>query len=68
MIMPGVAFDNQRHRVGYGGGFYDRYLEKWPKLKTAAVAFSCQLFEAVPFEAFDILPQILVTENGISRL
>ena len=67
-IMPGVAFDKKHHRIGYGGGFYDRYLEKWPKLKTAAVAFSCQLFEAVPFEAFDILPQILVTENGISRL
>ena len=68
MVMPGVAFDKEHHRIGYGGGFYDRYLEKWPKLKTAAVAFSCQLFEAVPFESFDILPQILVTENGISRL
>ena len=30
MIMPGVAFDRQNHRVGYGGGFYDRYLEKHP--------------------------------------
>ena len=30
MIMPGVAFDRENHRVGYGGGFYDRYLEKHP--------------------------------------
>ena len=32
LVMPGVAFDKNRHRVGYGGGFYDRYLEKYSKL------------------------------------
>ena len=33
MIMPGVAFDRENHRVGYGGGFYDRFLEKHPHIK-----------------------------------
>ncbi len=67
-LMPGVAFDRDHHRVGYGGGFYDRYLEAHPNLVTAALAYECQVFDTVPFETFDILPQILVTEDGVSRL
>ncbi len=67
-LMPGVAFDRAHHRVGYGGGFYDRYLEKHPKLQTVALAYECQIFEAVPFEEFDIRPSVLITEAGISRL
>ena len=65
MIMPGVAFDRRNHRVGYGGGFYDRYLEKHPDLKRIAVGFSFQVFPEVPAEPTDICPQILVTENEI---
>ena len=65
MIMPGVAFDRNNHRVGYGGGFYDRFLEKHPKLERLAVAFSFQILPQVPTEPTDIFPQILVTENEI---
>lgn len=42
MIMPGVAFDRENHRVGYGGGFYDRFLEKHPDTQRVAVAFDFQ--------------------------
>lgn len=65
MILPGVAFDVSRHRVGYGGGFYDRYLEEHPKMKKIAFAFEYQMFENVPFETFDILPEKIITENRI---
>lgn len=65
MLMPGVAFDESRHRIGYGGGFYDRYLERHPKLKTAALAFEFQVKNEVPFEKFDILPDKVVTEKRI---
>ena len=65
MIMPGVAFDRHCRRVGYGGGFYDRYLEKHQKLTRLALAFSFQMMEEVPVEETDIIPQILVTENNI---
>lgn len=65
MIMPGVAFDIHRHRVGYGGGFYDRYLEKHPEIMKAALAFEFQIFEEVPWESTDILPDMIITENRI---
>lgn len=63
MIMPGVAFDRQRHRVGYGGGFYDRFLEKHPQMDTVALAFEFQMVEQAPWEATDIQPKYVVTEK-----
>ncbi len=63
MIMPGVAFDRDNHRVGYGGGFYDRFLEKYPFLERVAVAFDFQILPEVPTEPTDIFPQIIVTEK-----
>ena len=63
--MPGVAFDKSFHRIGYGGGFYDRYLEKHQNLQKIAVAFEYQLLETVPAEAFDICPDQLITEAAI---
>lgn len=65
MIMPGVAFDRDNHRVGYGGGFYDRFLEKHPGLVRLAIAFEFQILEQVPVEPTDILPQIIITEEKL---
>jgi len=65
MIMPGVAFDRSLHRIGYGGGFYDRYLETHRGLQKLAVAFTYQVLDEVPAEAFDICPDVLVTESAV---
>lgn len=65
MILPGVAFDEEKHRVGYGGGFYDRYLEEHPKLTKIAFAFEFQVYDRVPFEKFDRQPEKIVTEKRI---
>ena len=65
LLMPGVAFDEQCHRVGYGGGYYDRYLEKHPGLIHIALAFEFQIFPEVPSEEHDIRPEMIVTENRI---
>ena len=67
LLVPGVAFDKDRHRCGYGKGFYDRFLAAHPGFTTVAAAFEFQLFDAVPFEETDILPQMLVTEQKIYR-
>lgn len=65
MILPGVAFDEERHRVGYGGGFYDKYLEEHPDMKKIAFAFEFQMFDRVPFEVFDRQPEKIITEKRI---
>jgi len=58
MLMPGVAFDAFRNRIGYGKGFYDRYLTEREGLKTRtiAVGFHCQLVERIPGEETDVRP------------
>ena len=67
MVMPGVAFDENCNRVGYGGGFYDRFLEKHPGIRRVAVGFSFQILSEVPTEPTDIRPQVIVTEEKIYR-
>lgn len=58
MLMPGVAFDGYRNRIGYGKGFYDRYLADKPELqlRTIGVGFGCQLVEEIPGEEQDVRP------------
>ena len=65
MIMPGVAFDRKKNRIGYGGGFYDKYLEAHPELGRLAVAFEFQFMDEVPTEPTDICPQMIITEVAI---
>ena len=63
VIMPGAAFDRENNRIGYGGGFYDRYLKENPENKTIALAFECQITdEKIPADEFDMKPEVLLTE------
>ena len=54
VLMPGLAFDPEGHRVGYGGGFYDRFLEREPCHPLVALCFDFQMFEHLDVEAHDI--------------
>lgn len=65
IILPGVAFDKECHRVGYGGGYYDTYLESYPNLIKIGVCHEVQLFPSIQTELFDICPDILITEKQI---
>ena len=58
MIMPGTAFDREGYRLGYGGGFYDRFLAKTPELinKTIAIGYKMQETEHIPADEHDIKP------------
>lgn len=67
LLVPGAVFDRQRGRMGYGKGFYDRYLAAFPALSSAALAFECQIAKKVPVESHDKLPDMIVTDKEIIR-
>lgn len=54
ILMPGLAFDREGHRVGYGGGFYDKYLEQHPHHRLIALCYPFQLFAHLDVEEHDI--------------
>ena len=54
VLMPGLAFDPQGHRIGYGGGFYDRFLSDEPDHPTLALCYGFQMVEHLETEEFDI--------------
>ncbi|MGM7721124.1 5-formyltetrahydrofolate cyclo-ligase [Metabacillus sp. Hm71] len=61
IIVPGICFDRKRYRIGYGGGYYDRYLTKYTN-DTLSLAFSMQMVEKVPREKHDIPVSKILTE------
>ena len=54
VLMPGLAFDPQGHRIGYGGGFYDKFLEAEPNHPTVALCYGFQMFDHLEVDAHDI--------------
>ena len=66
MLMPGLAFDREFNRIGYGGGFYDRYLDKMSDCKILKVAFAYdfQVLEHIETEQHDYKIDVLITADG----
>lgn len=54
VLMPGLAFDKEGHRIGYGGGFYDKFLNAEPTHPTVALCYAFQMVEDLPTEEFDV--------------
>lgn len=54
VLMPGLAFDKAGHRIGYGGGFYDRFLQNEPNHPTVALCYEFQMFPQLETEEFDV--------------
>lgn len=65
VILPGVAFDTAGYRIGYGKGFYDRFLADKRQLSTMALAYACQIVDEIPRDAHDIKMDKIVTEEII---
>ena len=69
MLLPVLAFDKNKYRLGYGKGFYDRYLNKYlkqhKKILTVGVAFSFQRHHKLPKNRNDVKLDFLITEKGV---
>ncbi len=66
LLIPLVAFDKNFNRVGYGGGFYDRYLKRIKKMKkilTIGLAYSYQKVKQIPVNEYDIKLDFIITEK-----
>ena len=69
ILVPLIAFDKNLNRVGYGGGFYDRYIEKIKKKKKfilIGLAYSFQRVKKIPVNKFDMKLDVIITEKDVA--
>ncbi len=64
LIVPGLVFDHSGYRLGFGGGFYDRYLNGFQGV-TCALAYEEQIVEVIPRESFDIPVDSVITNKKV---
>ena len=62
IIVPGIVFDRKGDRIGYGKGYYDRLLTRFPHVKKIGLAFSLQIVDSIPTEEHDIKVDRVITE------
>ena len=70
LLVPLVAYDSHLNRLGYGGGYYDRYIEKLEKIKKVTkigLAFSFQRISSIPINQYDKRLNFIVTEKEILK-
>ena len=67
IFVPGCAFDRNGNRLGYGKGFYDRFLSGTPGLRVG-LAYALQLFDRLPVQSFDVPMDYIIMENGILKV
>lgn len=67
IIVPMLGFDDQLHRIGYGGGYYDKFLATQPLAKKIGVCFEAGKVEHIPAEPHDVQLDLLVTEQQVYR-
>lgn len=68
MFVPGIAWDKEGYRLGWGRGYFDRVIQKLPShVKTAGLAFNLQLINRVPRDQFDVPVDMVITESRVIR-
>lgn len=65
IILPMLGFDRNGGRMGYGAGYYDRFLSKNRTLRKIGIAFACQEVDSLPVDENDIPMDYIITEDGI---
>ncbi|MBI5747730.1 MAG: 5-formyltetrahydrofolate cyclo-ligase [Nitrospinae bacterium] len=66
VMVPGVAFDKSGARIGFGMGFYDRFLQRFSKsVKTIGLAFDFQIVDKIPVDSHDFIIDKIITEKRV---
>ena len=65
VLMPGLAFDPQGHRIGYGGGFYDKFLALEPNHPTVALCYGFQMLDALETQEHDVPVDLVLWSKEI---
>ena len=65
VIIPMLAFDKRGNRLGYGAGYYDRFLTTHPHMTRIGIAFACQELPEIPIDPTDAGMDLIVTDTGI---
>lgn len=66
VIVPGIAFDKTGHRIGFGGGYFDRFLKKL-RSTTIGLAYEFQIIDKVPAHKYDVPVDFIITEERIIK-
>lgn len=66
-VLPALAFDKSGYRLGYGKGYYDRFLAKFSG-ETLGLAYTCCFYDSLPHGKFDHAAQWVLTESGFARI
>ncbi|NLK07476.1 MAG: 5-formyltetrahydrofolate cyclo-ligase [Firmicutes bacterium] len=65
VVVPGLAFDRQGNRIGYGAGYYDRFLSNVPNTCKIGICFHIQLMDTLPKAAHDVPVDLVITEKEV---
>lgn len=65
VLVPGIAFDGEGHRIGYGFGYYDKFLRKVPKAVKVGLCFDFQVADLIPHEEHDVPVDFIVTDERV---
>ena len=66
ILVPGIAFDRKGNRIGYGGGYYDKFMKEIRKdCKKIALAYELQILDTIPVDKWDVKIDSLITEKDI---
>ena len=68
IIVPCLALDNKGHRLGYGGGYYDKFYKNNSDLKYIGLSYSFQYFKSLPYEKHDLKLNFIASENFFRQI
>ena len=63
-LVPGVVFDESMNRIGYGGGYYDRFMKKYPDVPRVMLAYEMQKTDRIPADTNDVPVNLILTETA----